>query len=238
MNFASNGKAVPQAAAVPGQGNDAIPLVHFSQKDVLTVKQSFEGIFVAGQSGSGKTTGPGQGLARAMLRNNFGFLITTTKPDDAQTWVEWARLEGRGDDVRLFSPENDYCFGLLDYAYHQAGNRGSGDTENVVALLSDLLEVKNRNRGSAGDQQFWIDSMKKMLSHFLDLLAFSGQTITFAGVNKILASSPQRMAEVQSKEWQEKSFVNKTIDRAVANKKLSVAQESDLGLALEYVLFV
>src|ERR1700691_4235278 len=126
MKHAHNNSGFPQ-------GNDAIPLLHFSQKDALTIKQSFEGIFVAGQSGSGKTTGPGQGLARAMLRNNFGFLVLTTKPDEAKTWVEWARREGRGDDIRLFAPENDFCFGLLDYAYHQAGTRGGSDTENVVA---------------------------------------------------------------------------------------------------------
>jgi type IV secretory pathway TraG/TraD family ATPase VirD4 len=238
MNFASNDFGTPQSNGRPAQGSDATPLIHFSQKDSLTVKQSFEGIFVAGQSGSGKTSGPGQGLARAMLRNGYGFLVPTTKPDDARTFAEWARLEGRGEDVRLFSPERNYCFGLLDYAYHSAGVRGSGDTENVVALLTDLLEVKNRNRGSAGDQQFWIDSMRRMLGHFLDLLAFSGETITFAGVNKILQSSPQSMEEVQSKEWQEKSYANQLVDRAVANKKLSAVQQSDLGLAIEYELGV
>ena len=148
MNLAISDLGVPQRTAPQRFVHDSSPLIHLSQKDVLTVKQSFEGIFVAGQSGSGKTTGPGQGLARAMLRNQYGFLVTCTKPDDAKTWVEWARQEGRGDDIRLFSPENDYCFGLLDYAYHSAGVRGSGDTENVVALLSDLLEVKNRNRGT------------------------------------------------------------------------------------------
>jgi type IV secretory pathway TraG/TraD family ATPase VirD4 len=239
MNFVSNHTEPSQVNGRPvPQGIDATPLIHFSRQDALTVKQSFEGIFVAGQSGSGKTSGPGQGLARAMLRNGYGFLVPTTKPDDARTFAEWARLEGRGDDVRLFSPEKNYCFGLLDYAYNSAGVRGSGDTENVVALLTDLLEVKNRNRGSAGDQQFWIDSMRRMLGHFLDLLAFSGETITFAGVNKILQSSPQSVEEVKSVEWQEKSYCNSLVDRAVANKQLTAAQQSDLALALEYVLSV
>ena len=80
--------------------------------------------------------------------------------------------------------------------------------------------------------------MKKMLSHFLDLLAFSGQTITFAGVNKLLQSVPQSVNEVMSKEWQETSFANKLVDRAVANKQLTASQSSDLSLGSEYVLSV
>ncbi len=111
------------AARSPGQsaGQDSSPLIHLSPKDAFTMKHSFEGIFVAGQSGSGKTSGPGQALARAMLRNGFGFLITTTKPDDSSMWLNWARLEGREKDVRLFSPEQPWKFGILQYAYSQGG---------------------------------------------------------------------------------------------------------------------
>jgi type IV secretory pathway TraG/TraD family ATPase VirD4 len=238
MNFVSNDFATSQRNGQHGHhAHDSTPLIHLSPKDALTVKQSFEGILVTGSSGSGKTSGAGQSLARAMLRNQFSFLVTCTKPDDAKLWQAWARLEGRQDDVCLFSPENDLCFGLLDYSFKQGGTRGAGDTENCVALLAELLEFKNHSRGNSGDQQFWIDSMKKMLGHFIDLLAYSGETISFAGVNKILQSVPQSVEEVKSKEWQEKSFANQLVDRAVANKNLSAPQQTDLGLAIEYVLF-
>ena len=241
MNFVSNhvenshlnGRAVAPA-------NDATPLIYFSRQDALTVKQSFEGIFVSGSSGSGKTSGAGQGLARAMLRNQYSFLVTTTKPDDAKLWMEWARLEGRENDVCLFNPEHDYCLGLLDYAYHQGGTntRGAGDSDNVVALLDELVQFKNGTRGNAGDSAFWIESMKKLLGHFIDLLACSGETITFAGLYKILQSVPLSLEEVRDKEWQEKSYANQLVDRGVANKGLTRIQQNDLGLAIEYLLSV
>ena len=241
MNFADNGVGFPQSAGKQKYNHDThdtSPLLHLSPKDALTVRQSFEGILVTGSSGTGKSSAAGQSLGRAMLRHQYSFLIATTKPDDAKTWMEWARLEGRADDIYLFSPENNFCFGLLDYAFFQGGTRGAGDTENVVSLLSELLEFKNQNRSNAGDQQFWIDSMKKMLGHFIDLLAYSGQTISFAGVNKILQSLPQSIEEVKSKEWQESSYANQLLDRAIANKNLASAQQNDLALAIEYLLFV
>ena len=151
MNFVDTNTGFSQMNGRSSQVHDSTPLIHLSPKDALTVKQSFEGIFVAGGSGSGKTSGAGQSLARAMLRNQYSFLVLTTKPDDAKMWIEWAKLEGREGDLRIFSPENDYCLGLLDYAYHQSGTRGAGDTDNVVALLSELVEFKSGTRGNAGD---------------------------------------------------------------------------------------
>jgi type IV secretory pathway TraG/TraD family ATPase VirD4 len=237
MNFASTGCGFPNG----GQRNivpDSTPLIHLSPKDALTVKQSFEGILVTGSSGSGKTSGAGQSLARAMLRNQYSFLVTCTKPDDAKLWQEWARLEGRQADIRLFSPEHDYCLGLLDFAYHQGGSRGAADSDNVVALLSELADFKNASRGNNGDAQFWIDSMKKLLGHFIDLLAYSGETITFAGIYKILQSAPLSLVEVRDKEWQEKSYANQLVDRAIANKDLTRFQQNDLAMAIEFLLSV
>ena len=102
---------------------DHSPLFHLSPDDPVTVRHATEGFFATGQTGSGKTTGPGQALALAMLHSGFGFLITTTKPDEAAQWVRWSRLAGRERDIRLFSPQQPYRLSLLDYAYRQGESR-------------------------------------------------------------------------------------------------------------------
>ena len=141
-------------------------------------------------------------------------------------------------DVRVFSPQQKWRLSLLDYAYRQAGSRGAGDTDNVVALLGELLEFKNRGRESGGENQFWYDYAKKALGHFIDLLACAGERVSFAGINKVLQSTPRSLEEVRSSEWQQKAFANQLVDRAVANKNLSAVQQADLALALEFVLSV
>ena len=193
---------------------------------------------MTGQTGSGKTSGPGQAAAVALLRSGAGGLFTTTRPDDAQTYMKWARLAGRATDVRVFNPQQRWRLSLLDYAYHQAGSRGAGDTDNVVALINELLEFKNRGRESGGENHFWYASAARFLANAIDLLACAGEKISFSGINKVLQSTPRSLEEVRSSEWQQKAYANQLVDTAVANKKLSAVQQADLALAIEAILSV
>ena len=235
-----NHNGSPQTGANPSRpwAADHSPLFHLSPDDSLSVLQSFEGQFATGQTGSGKTTGFGQAALRAFMRGGYGCLCTTTKPDDARTMIKWACLEGREQDIRLVNPQQPYRLSLLDYAYHQEGSRGAGETDNVVALLSELLEFKNRSREAGGESQFWYDYAKKTLGHIIDLVACAGATITFQSIYKVLQSIPHTLEEVRSREWQEKAFSNQLVDRAIANTKLSRIQQKDLALALEFILAV
>ncbi len=78
--------------------------------------------------------------------------------------------------------------------------------------------------------------MKKGLGHMIDLLAASGEVISFANVNKLLQALPQSLEEVRTKEWQEKNYANHLVDRAAANKYLTYAQQKDVSGSIEYVL--
>jgi type IV secretory pathway TraG/TraD family ATPase VirD4 len=171
-----------------------------------------------------------------MLQQGYGFLVTTTKPDDAAAFMRWVKIAGREKDVRVFGPQHPWRFSLLEYAFKQGGSRGGGDTDNVVALLSELLSFKNRNKDSGGESQFWYDYAKKTLGHAIDMLACAGETVSFSGIYKVLQSVPRTLEEVGSEEWQAKSYVNQLVDRSVANKSLAAAKQSDLALALEFFL--
>ncbi|OWK46480.1 type IV secretory system conjugative DNA transfer family protein [Fimbriiglobus ruber] len=210
------------------------PLLYFSEQDPFTIGDSCEGAFVFGQTGSGKSSGIGQSLAIAMLRAGYGGLVLSAKPGEAETWMKYARLTGRERDLVIVSPENRHRFNMLDFLY-KSGGRGAGLTDNVVAIILEMLRVKDQSRGSGGDA-FWTDSARQTLSCCIDLLGLAKETISFPNIAKLLNSAPTSQEELASDVWLKKSYLNAIVDRATANKTLSVSQETDLLVAVEYFL--
>lgn len=71
------------------------PLVWFSPQDPWTLRDACEGCQIIGDTGSGKTTGSGQALAKGFLRLGLGGLVLTHKSDDRQRWEQYCRDTGR-----------------------------------------------------------------------------------------------------------------------------------------------
>jgi hypothetical protein len=65
-----------------------LPLVRFSEldADVWTLADSFQGVLIMGENGSGKTSGSGRLFARKYLENGFGGLVLCFKTDEADLW--------------------------------------------------------------------------------------------------------------------------------------------------------
>ena len=210
------------------------PLTHFTDADAFTIKDCFEGTAVFGATGSGKSSGPGKTLALALLRAGFGFLVLTPKRGEADTWIENCRLTGRSHDLRLFGPGHPHRFNALNYLYQSPDGRGSGVTENCVAAIMQLAELRDRNRGTGGDSQFWYDSAKQLLSSAIDLIGLAGEPLSFAGIAKAVAEAPYTPDEVKDAEWQGRSAVNAWIEKALARTDLDDVQRINLGIAIEY----
>lgn len=212
------------------------PLYQFTDADAFAVKDSFEGVAVFGATGSGKSSGPGKTLALAMLRAGFGFLVLTPKRGEAEMWIEYCRLAGRDEDLRLFGPGHPYRFNALNYLYKAPDGRGQGLTDNCVAAIMQLAELRDRNRGTGGDSQFWYDSAKQLLCSAIDLLGLAGEPVSFSGIAKVITDAAYSPEEVQSKEWQARSLLNALIDKATGRTDLSEVARTDLGVAIEYWL--
>lgn len=56
-----------------------------------SLADAFEGLQVSGSTGSGKSSGSGQAIARAFLEANLGGLVLTAKPDEILNWKQHAR---------------------------------------------------------------------------------------------------------------------------------------------------
>src|SRR5262245_24310092 len=91
------------------------PLLRWSEQDAWTISDAVTGTLITGATGSGKTTGSGQAMARALLRQGFGGLVLTTKPDERALWKQYCHETGRDADLRVFDASGTLRFNFLDY---------------------------------------------------------------------------------------------------------------------------
>ncbi|HEX4609545.1 MAG TPA: TraM recognition domain-containing protein [Urbifossiella sp.] len=188
---------------------------------------------VLGQTGSGKSSGPGRALLLSFLRAGLGGCILTSKPQDATEYQELASLAGREQDVRVVAPGGPFKLNILDYQYRAGGVRGGGLADTVVSLALEWLQARDRSRGQPADP-FWIDSAKRLLTCAIDLLGLAGEPITFPGIARLISSAPNSSEEVKSAEWQRDSWLNELVSRAVGRADLSPAQKVDLAVGVEF----
>ena len=129
-------------------------------------------------TGSGKSSGSGKMLALSYLRHGFGGLVLCAKPGEADTWREYARLAGRGDDLVVFSPSAPYRFNFLDYELQRPG-AGASLTENLLQLFMTVAEIAGRGAGTGGQENegYWQRSLQQLLRNAIDLLVVATGTV-------------------------------------------------------------
>lgn len=193
------------------------PLFHFDKGDDWTIRDACEGVQIFGALGSGKTSGSGKAIAHAFLRNGFGGLVLTAKPDERETWEKYAEATGRAEDLIIFSPDGLFRFNFLDYEMKRSG-KGAGETENVVTLFTNVLETIGNGGGGGGDP-FWQFSVQQMLRNSIDLVKYAGEPRLLLGTIKdVIRTAPNTLAETRSTEWQSGSvcwsLLKKAFDRS------------------------
>src|SRR4051812_46173395 len=83
--------------------------------DPLTVHSGYEGYWISGSIGSGKTSGPTEALCRAWLAEGAGFCVLTAKPGEYERWVRLCAEMGRSRDLIRFAPGVGWKCDLLNY---------------------------------------------------------------------------------------------------------------------------
>src|SRR4051794_18511593 len=80
-------------------------LMHWSPVDPLTVRQTSQNIAIFGKSGSGKSSGSGDAILRALVRyRNTGGLILASKPEDKNYIQSLFKNYNRSDDLYIMEP--------------------------------------------------------------------------------------------------------------------------------------
>jgi hypothetical protein len=162
------------------------PLLQWSALDAWTIGDAVTGTLTVGATGSGKTSGSGRAMAVAMLRQGFGGLVLTAKPDERELWQRYAREAGREEDLRIFGSDASLRFNFLDYESRHRGE-GAGLTENLVSFFSIVLEIADRGasgRGGREDEGYWRRASRQLIRNAVDLLTLARRPITVPDLYK------------------------------------------------------
>src|ERR1039457_6157029 len=92
--------------------DDRTALVLWNDSERWTIADSFEGMQVLGDTGSGKSSTTARVFAAAMLRAGYGGLVLTVKPEAADECRGNPEENGRSSDGIFFGPQEDHCFNL------------------------------------------------------------------------------------------------------------------------------
>jgi len=203
-------------------------LLNFSDVDPWTVKDSFEGVQIFGGTGSGKTSGSGAAIARAMLDNAYGGLVLTVKKDECRQWQEWAAATGRSESVFIMKPDSEFIFNFMDY---ESSRGDESDTEMVVNLFMSVIEIANSGK-IAGKEAYWVLALRQMLRNAVDVLKCAKNSISIFDMYRLILSAPQSNIDVKSKDFKTESFCFEMMQKAALNE--SENPYPDLEISLLY----
>lgn len=210
------------------------PLLHLTRSDDWRVRDACEGLQIFGGTGSGKTSGSGRAVATAFLRNGFGGLILTVKPDEPALWKRYCEETGRLDDLVVIGSD---CTERFNFLAHEATRPGAGAglTANVVKLFMSALEVIERRSGGNGGDPFWDRAMKQLFRNATDLVVISGAGLSLSSISDVIISAPQSPEEVHDEAWQKNSFCFRCIQEGHERDK-DEHQQHDFAQTVKFWL--
>jgi len=185
----------------------------------ITTRQAFEGVQIFGGMGSGKTSGSGRTLAHSLLYSGFGGLVLCAKPDEADTWRRYAAETGREDSFLFVDGKNSERFNFLDYELNAYKHEGS-QVNNAVEVFINIAHVVNDEVGTGGgENKFWDNALRDMLRHSFAALTIAYGSFNLDQVFSMLDSAPMGDAQLDNKEFLEKSFCAQTLMKMYQKEK-------------------
>jgi hypothetical protein len=200
-----------------------------------SLADAFEGMQIFGGTGSGKSSGSGQAVARAFLEANLGGLVLTAKPDEVLSWKDYAKASGREEDLLIVDEQSSYRFNFLRYEFQRDGS-GTGHTENLVNLFCAVLESADKRQGQGGgNDSYWQRTLKQLLRNAIDLAILAADDVDLPSLYRIISSAPRSIAEATDEAWQNRSACFALLEHAKDNTKQK-DRETDYELTRDYWL--
>lgn len=188
------------------------PLLHLSNSDPWRVRDAMEHLAIIGASGSGKTTGSGQMVARAFLRAGFSGLVLCAKQDERERWQRYAAECGRERSVIVMDGSGARRLNFLEYEMARQED-GQAVIFNLVHLLLHVLDVaEGRKTGDQREEPFWRNATGELLSHGLDMLWTAYGRITLDELFELIHTRPTSAEQKDNAKWQQASFWHATIE--------------------------
>lgn len=165
-----------------------------SNQTPWAIKDAVEGVQIFGGIGSGKTSGSGRFLALKYLKQGFGGLVLTVKPDERELWEEYCRLSNRTDDLIIVEPGGKHAFDFLAYECNTAINKDA-ITENIVQVLKTVISASEDKSGGKSDDPFWESALDMLLFNLIDLSILANGKVNVDAMYSIVQTIPKSKAE-------------------------------------------
>lgn len=193
------------------------------------VADAVEGTQIFGATGSGKTSGSGRALALAFLRNGFGGLVLTAKPDDRALWEQYLREAGRpAEDLIIVGFGGEHRFNFLDYEFNRPG-RGRRLTQNLVSLFTTAIGSDVSSHASS--DPYWEHALRQLLTNAIDTVALSGRSVTLRGILGAILTAPRGL-ETPAESFERSECA--ALLREASLSELSNDDRQDLEQCIDY----
>ncbi|GAB3732361.1 hypothetical protein GCM10028816_30440 [Spirosoma lituiforme] len=135
----------------------------------------------------------------------FGGLVLTVKPDEVETWRSYCALTGRLNDLVVIEPKADHAFNIID---HAAGGEidTSASTDNIVELLTKIIEAGQTQDSGKGNDFFWQDQLKLLITNTIDLCRLAYNRVSVQSIYDIIRTIPQADDAIKGLAQGDKAF--------------------------------
>ena len=182
------------------------------------------GVLIMGRPGSGKTSGSGMTLGRAIVGDPLSsMLILAAKPEDAAMWRRIFAEKRR--TLLEFSPGGRLRCNMIDFI-----QRCGGDTREVVDFILTAAEVlRGESQGGGEYGSFFQDEERRYLYHAVEILRQAGVAVSAPNLQQFISGAALSAEQRNSEAWRE-GFHNGCL-RAAAAREKSAREKHDVELA-------
>jgi len=211
-------------------------LTSWSRQDPWTVRHACENTLICGKTGSGKSSGSGDYLLRALVRyRNSGGLWLASKLEDKAYALRLFREEGRPQDLAVLEPGGENRFNVLDY--ERARGADVADLANACMTFQETVTRSQGGGGQGGgdDAAYWAAQQRMMLYNAIQMVLLANGQVDPWDIHCFITGAAISLEETNDGKWKDQ-FHNKILQQAKANARTD-REKHDCDLAEQYWTF-
>lgn len=167
----------------------------------MTLEDVTQGTMVLGATGSGKSTCSGRTLAMSFLAKQFGGMILTTKPGEAEEWAILCDAMGRSDQIRYIRIDGPLKLNLLDYEAQRPG-KGAELTQNLIEFFRVLLSVIGYRHRQQMNEGFWQQTGNQLLRNLFEVFLIAKAPMSLDRISEFVGAAPDKRSDADEA-WRE-----------------------------------
>lgn len=183
--------------------------------DRITLRDIFQHLMVLASTGMNKTSTLAYYLVRSLLQptknpaHRVGMVFFIYKSSDTQLFEQWAKEQGREDDIVMVNADDKDVFNLLEHY----------QDKEAISAVETLMVLQGLSLGGAsgGSEAFWETAMRTRLHRLITLNQLSGEKLNIHTLYQLHHSAPQTIEQAKDEKFTEDSLCYKLMGKALAN---------------------